>query len=76
MRQTEQPVPQPEPQPEADPESLRAPPITYLEIGLLWKGQLVAFEAALPKGACSPYGWNLAEIVEVDAGGRTAQVWL
>ena len=36
----------------------------------------MAFEAALPKGACSPYGWNLAEIVEVDAGDRTARIWL
>ena len=68
VQQPKQPVPQPEPQPEGDTEPLGAPPITYPEIGLLRKGQLVAFEAALPKGVCSPYGWNLAEIVEVDAG--------
>lgn len=36
----------------------------------------MAFEAALLKGACSPYDWNLAEIMEVDAGDRTAHIWL
>jgi len=76
VRQPEQPVRQPEPQPEGAPKSLGMPPIAYPKIGLLRKGQLVVFEATLPKGSCSPYGWNLAEIVEVDAGDRTARVWL
>jgi hypothetical protein len=45
-------------------------------VGSLQRGQLVAFEAALPKGSCSPYGWNLAEVLEADTGDQMTRVWV
>ena len=75
MRQPEQPAVTPEAKTKGPGE---VPPedMAFAKIGKLQKGQMAAFEAALSKGSCSPYGWNLAEVMNVDAGNHMAQVWL
>ena len=75
VRQPEQPV---TPAEKLEPQSSEEPgdqtPFTL--VGSLKRGQLVVFEAALPKGSCSPYGWNLAEVLEADTGDQMTRVWV
>jgi hypothetical protein len=75
VRQPEQPIATPETK-VGNIGEVSTERAVFAEIGKLQKGQMVAFEAALPKGSCSPYGWNLAEVLNVDAGNHMAQVWL
>jgi hypothetical protein len=39
-------------------------------------GDLVIFESALPDECSSPYGFNLAEVTQPDAGDCRSEVWL
>ena len=75
VRQPEQPV-APAKRPESKSLEERGDQTPFSLVGRLQKGQLVAFEAALPKGSCSPYGWNLAEVLEADTGDQMTRVWV